>query len=169
MKKEFNNSNEIAIVVLSFDGFKELWKPFFDYFFKAWNDCPYKIYLLNNFQKYDDERITNLLVGEDVSWSDSLKKGLEKIAEKRVFFLYDDAFIYQLDKSEITNCFQTAITNDYTSVMLRPFTEDFLDGKTLDYVKKQTGLDFLVIKDCYSTKEIVNFVNGKLYKKQFNF
>lgn len=44
------------------------------------------------------------------------------------------------------------------SVMLRPFTQDFLDGKTLDYVKQQTGLDFFVIKDCYSTKEIVDFV-----------
>lgn len=44
------------------------------------------------------------------------------------------------------------------SVMLRPFTQDFLDGKTLDYVKEQTGLDFLVINDCYSTKEIVDFV-----------
>ena len=48
------------------------------------------------------------------------------------------------------------------SVMLRPFTQDFLDGKTLDYVKSKTGLDFLVIKDCYSTKEIVNFVNKNL-------
>jgi len=46
------------------------------------------------------------------------------------------------------------------SVMLRPFTQDFLDGKTLDYVKSKTGLDFLVINDCYSTKEIVDFVNS---------
>lgn len=45
------------------------------------------------------------------------------------------------------------------SVMLRPFTQDFLDGKTLDYVKEKTGLEFYVIQDCYSTKEIVNFVN----------
>lgn len=44
------------------------------------------------------------------------------------------------------------------SVMLRPFTQDFLDGKTLDYVKEKTGLEFLVIQDCYSTKEIVDFV-----------
>lgn len=44
------------------------------------------------------------------------------------------------------------------SVMLRPFTQDFLDGKTLDYVKEKTGLEFIVIKDCYSTKEIVDFV-----------
>lgn len=47
------------------------------------------------------------------------------------------------------------------SVMLRPFTQDFLDGKTLDYVKEKTGLEFLVIKDCYSTKEIVDFVCSK--------
>ena len=41
--------------------------------------------------------------------------------------------------------------------MLRPYTQDFLDGKTLDYVKEKTGLEFLVINDCYSTKEIVDF------------
>lgn len=46
------------------------------------------------------------------------------------------------------------------SVMLRPFTQDFLDGKTLDYVKEKTGCEFIVIKDCYSTKEIVNFIKS---------
>lgn len=44
------------------------------------------------------------------------------------------------------------------SVMLRPFTQDFLDGKTLDYVKEKTGAEFFVVQNCYSTKEIVNFV-----------
>lgn len=47
------------------------------------------------------------------------------------------------------------------SVMLRPFTQDFLDGKTLDYVKEKTGLEFCVIQDCYSTKEIVDFIIAK--------
>lgn len=44
------------------------------------------------------------------------------------------------------------------SVMLRPFTHEFLDGKTLDYIEEKTGLEFLVIQDCYSTKEIVDFI-----------
>ena len=44
------------------------------------------------------------------------------------------------------------------SVMLRPFTQDFLDGKTLDYVKDKTGAEFFVVQDCYSTKEIVNYI-----------
>jgi putative radical SAM enzyme (TIGR03279 family) len=47
------------------------------------------------------------------------------------------------------------------SVMLLPFTQDFLDGRTLEYVKKQTGLEFLVIEDCYSTKEIIDFIQSK--------
>lgn len=45
------------------------------------------------------------------------------------------------------------------SVMLRQFTQDFLDGKNLDYVKEKTGLNFLVIEDYYSTKEIIDFIN----------
>ena len=36
--------------------------------------------------------------------------------------------------------------------------EMFLDGKTLSYVKEQTGKEFFVIKDIYSTKEIVEYV-----------
>lgn len=44
------------------------------------------------------------------------------------------------------------------SVMLRPFTQDFLDGKNLDYVKEKTKSEFLVIKDFYSTKEIIDYI-----------
>ena len=44
------------------------------------------------------------------------------------------------------------------SVMLRPFTQDFLDGKNLDFVKEKTGFSYLVIEDYYSTKEIVDFI-----------
>lgn len=47
------------------------------------------------------------------------------------------------------------------SIMLRSFTQDFLDGKTLDYVKRKTELEFFVVKDCYSTKEIVDFILGE--------
>lgn len=47
------------------------------------------------------------------------------------------------------------------SVMLRKYTHDFIDGKTLTDVKNATGLDFIIIEDCYSTKEIVDFILSK--------
>ena len=45
-----------------------------------------------------------------------------------------------------------------SSVMLKPYSEMFLDGKTLSYVKEQTGKDFFVIKNIYSTEEIVDYI-----------
>ena len=45
------------------------------------------------------------------------------------------------------------------SVMLRPFSEDFLDGKNLDYVKEKTGKDFVIINDNYSTSEIIQYIS----------
>lgn len=45
------------------------------------------------------------------------------------------------------------------SVMLKPYTQDFLDGKSLDYVKQQTGKEFLVINNIYSTKELAQYLS----------
>ncbi len=44
------------------------------------------------------------------------------------------------------------------SIMLRPYTEDFLDGKNLTFVKVQTNKNFFVQKNIYSLKEVVDFI-----------
>lgn len=44
------------------------------------------------------------------------------------------------------------------SVMLRPYSEDFLDGRNLDYVKEKSEKDFFVQQDIYSLKEIVDYI-----------
>lgn len=46
------------------------------------------------------------------------------------------------------------------SVMLRPYSEDFLDGKNLDYVKKHSNKNFFVQKNIYSLKEVVDFISA---------
>ena len=45
------------------------------------------------------------------------------------------------------------------SVMLRPYTQDFLDGKNLDYVKEKSGKNFFVQQNIYSLKEVIDFIN----------
>lgn len=45
------------------------------------------------------------------------------------------------------------------SVMLRPYTQDFLDGKNLDYVKTQTQKEFIPIKNIYSLSEVIDYIN----------
>lgn len=44
------------------------------------------------------------------------------------------------------------------SIMLRPYTETFLDGKDLDFVKEETGKKFFVVKNIYSVKELTDFL-----------
>lgn len=44
------------------------------------------------------------------------------------------------------------------SIMLRPFTEDFLDNVTVDEVQKETGCKLHPIKDIYSTKEFLKII-----------
>ncbi len=46
------------------------------------------------------------------------------------------------------------------SIMLRPYSEDFLDGKTLSYVKKTTKKDFFVVQNIYSMSELINYINS---------
>ena len=46
------------------------------------------------------------------------------------------------------------------SVMLKPYTEYFLDGKTLTYVKEQTQKEFFVIQNVYSMKEVIELVKN---------
>lgn len=45
------------------------------------------------------------------------------------------------------------------SVMLRPYSQDFLDGKNLDYVKEKSGKNFFVQQNIYSLKEVIDFIN----------
>lgn len=45
------------------------------------------------------------------------------------------------------------------SVMLRPYSEDFLDGKNLSFVKEQTKKNFFVQNNIYSLKEVVDFIS----------
>ena len=128
---------DIAIIILSCDKFNVTWEPCIDFFFNAWENCPYPVYLLNNYIESNDERVIDLLVGEDTNWSDNLKKGLLKINQKRVFFIYDDSFITNIDYGEFEIIFKTAVENDFISVTMRknPFGKGMKFNKKLFKIK----------------------------------
>ena len=56
------------------------------------------------------------------------------------------------------------IETDYViipAIMLKPFSELFLDGKDLNYVKKETNKEFIVIKNQYSLEELTEYLISK--------
>lgn len=46
------------------------------------------------------------------------------------------------------------------SIMLKPFSEMFLDGNDLDYVKEKSGQKFIVIKEQYSLRELADYLKA---------
>lgn len=65
-----------------------------------------------------------------------------------------------ITSDDLVNALQNK-TSDITiipSVMLKPFSEDFLDGNNLDYVKEKTKHKFFVVKNSNSTKEIIEMI-----------
>lgn len=84
---------ELAVVVSSCDRYSDLWTPFFFFFFRYWEDCPYPIFLVANHKKYNDPRVTTVLVGEDLDWSSNLKRALLDIRYPYALLLLDDYFL----------------------------------------------------------------------------
>lgn len=86
----------IAFLVTSCDAYSDLWKPFFEMFFKYWPDCPFSVYLMSNYEVFEDDRVTNIRIGEDVSYSDNLRSALGSIDEDWIILWLDDLFISEV-------------------------------------------------------------------------
>lgn len=82
-----------AVLVMSSDGYRDLWRPFFTLFWRYWPDCPFPVYLGSNRIPYeDDTRISTLLTG-DFEWGKTLRLWLEQIDSEYVLVLLEDYFL----------------------------------------------------------------------------
>src|SRR5438874_4531975 len=81
-----------AVLVMSCDAYRDLWRPFFTLFWRYWPDCVFPVYLGTNRLKYHDSRVTNLPAG-DYEWSKRLRLCLEQIDDEYVLLLLEDYFL----------------------------------------------------------------------------
>ncbi len=86
---------DVAVLVVSCDKYKDLWMPFFSFFFKYWHDCPYPVYLSSNHSIYNDSRVKTITVGDDIDWSSGFHKILEQIPHTYVILLLEDYLLKQ--------------------------------------------------------------------------
>lgn len=83
----------MAIVILSFDGYSDLWDTFFLLFNQYWNDNKYPIYLVTNTARPKYEGVTVLNVGDEVSWSSRARDAIKMIKEDYILLMLEDYFI----------------------------------------------------------------------------
>ena len=84
---------DVSAVVVSHDRYADVWPGFFSLLFRFWPDLPYRLYLVSNDLPFLDEQITSLCVGDDLSWSETLARGLDRISSRFVLLILEDFFL----------------------------------------------------------------------------
>ena len=92
MKK---TDNKCSVIISSWDGYADLWEPFFTLFFRYWPDCPYPVYLVTSYKTYNDNRVISIAVGEHKGWASNIRKVLAKIATPYVICSHEDYFFFK--------------------------------------------------------------------------
>lgn len=112
---------EKAIVVISFDGYKDLWDTFFECFEKFFPDCTLPVYLITNNEMPTYPHATVVTTGDEVSWSHRLRRALEEIPEDTLLVLLEDYFLCEKTSStKINELFQCFAENDYDYLRVIP-------------------------------------------------
>jgi len=87
------HKNDCVIYVASWDGYSDLWDPFFELFWKHWPDCPYPVYLGCNSKQFNDPRVNMLYAGTHDNWTDRTREHLAVVDAKFVLMMLDDWYL----------------------------------------------------------------------------
>ena len=92
--------NRLTLLLVSYDGYSDMWPTFFECKKRFWKDCPYPMVLANNEKSVDIKDLHVINCGKEAQWSTRTRKALENIDTKYVMFLLEDLFISAEVKTE---------------------------------------------------------------------
>lgn len=131
-----HNNNEMisdmAIVVVSYDGYSDLWDDYFNLLNKYWADRPYAVYLVNNTKQPNYQNVTVINCGANAQWSTRTRIALEHIKEKYICLLLEDYFTgAKIENETISEVMELIRHDDLRYYKLNNFSE----VKTKSYKK----------------------------------
>jgi len=131
-KNKVINNNDVALLVVSCDAYKDLWNPYFHSLFKYWPDCPYPIYLGSNENEFSDSRVKSILIGPDKDYSSNLLAMLDHIESPWVIIWIEDLFLSEtVNTAYISKLVSSAQREKVGYLKLTTNTPmSFIDNKT---------------------------------------
>lgn len=119
-----NTQHRFAVMVVSCDSYSDLWEPFFKLFWLFWPDCPFQVYLISNHLTFDMPGVKNLPIGDDISWSDNMKKAIPLVVEDQLFLLLEDLFLVDFIKTDtVLRIFYWFLDSKANYLRINPFPE----------------------------------------------
>lgn len=86
------STSDMAIVVVSYDGYSDLWDDYFNLLNKYWADRPYPVYLANNVKQPRYHNVSVINCGADAQWSTRTRMAVEQIKHPYICLLLEDYF-----------------------------------------------------------------------------
>ena len=86
------NSSDMAIVVVSYDGYSDLWDDYFALLNKYWTNRPYPVFLANNIKQPYYKTVSVINGGIHAQWSTRTRIAVEQIEEPYICLLLEDFF-----------------------------------------------------------------------------
>jgi hypothetical protein len=103
--------SSLPVLVVSCDRYADLWRPFFQLFWRRWPDCRGPVFLGSNYATYDDPRIQPLRIGEDVTWAAGLRSMLDAISAEYVIVMLEDFLLMRtVDNERIERLVDIAVS-----------------------------------------------------------
>lgn len=132
---------KMAMLVLSCDGYSDLWNDFFNLKEKFWPDCPFKWYIVTESKEYTRKDVEVIKCGKDLNWAGRFRKAVETVHAPFYGIYLEDYFICRkIDNERIIGLLNFAENNKV----------DFMDlcniyRHKIDVENKQYFADHLII------------------------
>ena len=89
--KEYNK--DLCILMLSCDGYSDLWDDFFNLRDKYWNDSTIRWYVVTESKEYQREGVTMIHCGKEMNWAARFRKAVETVETLYIGIFLEDYFI----------------------------------------------------------------------------
>lgn len=112
-------SATVAILIPSWDGYRDVWGAFVHCLFTYWPDCPYDVVLGTNTLEYPDTRVRTICIGADVDYSSNLRAMLHRVDHPWVIVWVDDFLLsVSVDTARTSAVIRLAQQANATSLLL---------------------------------------------------
>ena len=84
------NYADYPIVIMSCDGYRDVWPPMVASFERFWPDCPFPIYLCSEMEEFEHSKIGAIKVGRSMGWSEMLIEVAGRLTSPNIIYLQED-------------------------------------------------------------------------------
>ncbi len=80
----------LALVIIGYDGYEDVWEHYFELLDRFWPDNPYPVYLVNQEKRPSYKNVTVINCGADAEWSRKAQTAVEQIEADYICLLLED-------------------------------------------------------------------------------